>query len=359
MAREDSPGDDSPLSSMASSEDEYPDRDDADNETIDEPPTKRIKTATGSVASPAFHKETSPDPDALDTLSLVSSDTDGDVPNSPLNSRQDEEDHQEQVTVCKWEGCRAGDQGNMDKLVEHIHSDHIETRAKKYTCEWYDCSRKGMAHASGYALKAHMRSHTREKPFYCYLPECQRAFTRSDALAKHMRTVHQTEDLRPSDPVSKAHHSAGVAGKTSKALRIVIKTPQSHAAGQDDVVDDDTSRDGSSDDLFTHLDKEHFTDEELDMPIQRLYKMLRAEVRWAENEGEVLRDECKKYEEMYKQEWLEKEVALEQVKRSEQAYNARKKAVRASALDVMVTGEGLVVSGEDPAAHHAAMISNN
>lgn len=344
---------------MVSSDDEYPDRDDADNETIDEPPVKRLKTATGSVASPALHREPSPDLDTLDTLSLVSSDTDGDVPNSPLNPRQDEEDHHEQVTVCKWDGCRAGDQGNMDRLVEHIHSDHIETRAKKYTCEWADCARKGMPHASGYALKAHMRSHTREKPFYCYLPECQRAFTRSDALAKHMRTVHQTEDLRPSDPVSKAHQSASAPGKTSKALRIVLKTPQSHAAGQDDVLDDDSLRDDSSDDIFTPLDKDHFSGEELDMPIQRLYKKLRVEVRWAENEGEALRFECKKYEEMYKQEWLEKEVALEQVKRSEQAYNARKKAVRSSAVDVLVTDEGLVVSGEDPAASHAVAGANN
>jgi hypothetical protein len=58
----------------------------------------------------------------------------------------------------------------MDRLVEHIHNDHIESRQKKYTCEWVGCPRKSMPHASGYALKAHMRSHTREKPFYCYLP---------------------------------------------------------------------------------------------------------------------------------------------------------------------------------------------
>jgi uncharacterized Zn-finger protein len=58
----------------------------------------------------------------------------------------------------------------MDLLVKHLHQEHIHARQKKYSCEWIDCTRKGIAHASGYALRAHMRSHTREKPFYCTLP---------------------------------------------------------------------------------------------------------------------------------------------------------------------------------------------
>ncbi|KAG7147306.1 INO80 complex subunit 1 like protein [Verticillium longisporum] len=215
----------SPLSSMTSS-------DSSDNET---PvaydayrPTKRQKVGEGSTTSsaavhePDHEPEAEPEPeveaeaevepeaepepeaDPLDGMSDVSEDTEGDIPSSPINARLDEEDFQEQITHCAWDGCGAGDFGNMDKLVEHIHNDHIESRQKKYTCEWNGCNRKSMAHASGYALKAHMRSHTREKPFYCYLPECDRAFTRSDALAKHMRTVHETEALRPSDPVPKS-----------------------------------------------------------------------------------------------------------------------------------------------------------
>lgn len=106
----------------------------------------------------------------LDGMSDVSYDTDGDIPSSPTNARFDDEDFLEQISLCSWEGCDAGDLGNMDKLVEHIHNEHIEGRQRKYTCEWTGCPRKSMAHASGYALKAHMRSHTREKPFYCYLP---------------------------------------------------------------------------------------------------------------------------------------------------------------------------------------------
>jgi hypothetical protein len=140
-------------------------------EPVDDlPPAKRQKMGDGSAASPAIAPEPEADRDPLEDLSDVSSDTSGDVPSSPINARLDEDEFQEQVTVCAWEGCKAGDIGNMDKLVEHIHNDHIEGRQKKYTCEWIGCPRKSMPHASGYALKAHMRSHTREKPFYCYLP---------------------------------------------------------------------------------------------------------------------------------------------------------------------------------------------
>jgi hypothetical protein len=137
-------------------------------------PSKRQKLEAGSAASPAVipdpEPEVVPGPDPLEGMSDVSSDTSGDIPSSPVNARLEEEDFQDQVTVCDWDGCPAGDMGNMDKLVEHIHNSHIESRQKKYTCEWMSCNRKGLPHASGYALKAHMRSHTREKPFYCYLP---------------------------------------------------------------------------------------------------------------------------------------------------------------------------------------------
>jgi hypothetical protein len=168
MARPDSPADDSTLSSMSSSEDEFPDE---VTEVMDDgPPTKRLKLAARSNTPSAAAQDHDADTDMLAGMSDVSSDTDGDVPSSPVHARQDEDDFQEQITVCAWEGCRTGDMGNMDKLVEHIHNDHIESRQKKYTCEWVGCTRKSMPHASGYALKAHMRSHTREKPFYCYLP---------------------------------------------------------------------------------------------------------------------------------------------------------------------------------------------
>ena len=133
-----------------------------------EPPAKRQKLAGESSlrATPVSH----PVPD-YDNAS-ISSDTSGDIP-SPINGAwrpEDDEPVHEQVTVCLWADCDAGDLGNMDKLVEHIHNEHIETSKKKYTCEWSDCSRRGHVHASGYALKSHMRSHTREKPFYCALP---------------------------------------------------------------------------------------------------------------------------------------------------------------------------------------------
>lgn len=172
MARPESPPE-SPLSSMASS-DAFDDDMHIDGEETPLRPPKRQRVDAGSTTSSAVVQdadhEAVPAADPLEGMSDVSSDTSGDIPSSPINARLDEEDFQDQVTTCDWDGCLAGVLPNMDRLVEHIHNTHIENRQKKYTCEWNTCPRKGMPHASGYALKAHMRSHTREKPFYCYLP---------------------------------------------------------------------------------------------------------------------------------------------------------------------------------------------
>ncbi|OAA73300.1 Zinc finger, C2H2-type/integrase, DNA-binding protein [Cordyceps fumosorosea ARSEF 2679] len=338
MARGYSPPE-SPLSSVRSSErsdDEGHDFDDASSR-----PSKRLKVDGASRASRASsaavhdadhdHVDVVPEPDHLEGMSDLSSDTSGDIPSSPANARLDEEDFQEQVSVCDWDGCEAGDQGNMDRLVEHIHNSHIENRQKKYTCEWKSCPRKGLTHASGYALKAHMRSHTREKPFYCYLPECDRSFTRSDALAKHMRTVHETEALRPSDPVPKSMQ-AGPPGKASK-LKIIIKTPQSHSQGGQDgagtAAHDEDEEVGHAD-YFTPLTSELFTADELALPVDKLYRKCYWEAKWAGEVGETLTRECREWEETYYNEWLEKEVLLSQVIQSEVDWHQRREAVLAA-----------------------------
>ncbi len=144
------------------------------------PPAKRQRTSFYSHQStPLSHFDSKEDPGD------ISSDTSGDVPLSPPGEKltqmqEDDPATHEQITVCKWMNCPVGDLHNMDVLVQHIHDEHIGTRQKKYTCEWQGCVRMNLNHASGYALKAHMRSHTREKPFYCALP----------GKIEPLRTVH-------------------------------------------------------------------------------------------------------------------------------------------------------------------------
>ncbi|KAL8867394.1 MAG: hypothetical protein Q9174_005695 [Haloplaca sp. 1 TL-2023] len=282
------------------------------------PPSKRRKVG----AAPSRSGSVTPF-EAEDSDTDISTDTSGSIPASELGSI--DQDHYEQVTVCRWENCGAGDLGNMDELVKHIHDDHIGQRQKKYICLWVGCTRFGSEHASGYALKAHTRSHTKEKPFICYLPECDRSFTRSDALAKHLRTVHETDNLKPSDPVPKGHSSHG---RPPQRLKLVFNSkppgsdtndlpssPHPNATAEDgdghyNHNDDDEEADLASAMLTADTDDHLFTEEELAEHPSQLYRLLRRQVHWLEEEGRELNAAADEFEKERETEWLRKELVF-------------------------------------------------
>lgn len=88
---------------------------------------------------------------------------------------------------CKWEACPHVEFPTTDALVDHITESHFQD---DWSCQWEDCPRKGVPQHSNYALAAHVRSHTGEKPFYCIVPECLKCFARADAMVKHLKTIH-------------------------------------------------------------------------------------------------------------------------------------------------------------------------
>ncbi|KAK4047077.1 hypothetical protein OIV83_005640 [Microbotryomycetes sp. JL201] len=100
-----------------------------------------------------------------------------------------------QPQSCQWEACGESF-WEVEPLVEHLLEGHTLPPAKPgkkqppYVCKWVGCPRFGHAQNSRFAILNHMRSHTGEKPFICHVPECDRTFTRSDALSKHLRHHH-------------------------------------------------------------------------------------------------------------------------------------------------------------------------
>lgn len=169
-----------------------------------------------------------------------------------------------------------------------------------------------------------------------------------------MRTVHETEALRPSDPVPKSLQSGGTAGKSTK-LKIILRTPQSHAAGQEDAVDDGNSGDESPAELFTQLtEKDGFTPRELEMSFPKLVSVCKKQLQWAQEDAETLKQECKKWEGIAKKAWLEKEVLLEQTIKSELGWHDRRRAILTGATDVVINGG----APEVVSASAAAVVSN-
>lgn len=181
-----------------------------------------------------------------------------------------------------------------------------------------------------------------------------------------MRTVHETEALRPSDPVPK-HHSSNPSNKFQR-LRLVLNERQKQEKGSTPASPSQPPNSAtvpsaatpvpsvimgpqgpmapmSADAEYAHNNivymqdlaspnaptmvqfppDMNFTNHELSLSAPELFRLLRRQLHWATQEGEQLRAEAEILEKQRKDEWITKELVMENVMEAELAQTRRKR----------------------------------
>lgn len=158
-----------------------------------------------------------------------------------------------------------------------------------------------------------------------------------------MRTVHETEALRPSDPVPK-HHSSNPSNKFQR-LRLTLK-PTNGAPPSDKSTPaspyNQTSEYDHNNVIYVpdgeyHTPQFppdiHFGAEELEMDPKDLLQLLQRQLEWATADADELKREVEALEATRRQEWTAKEFILENVMEAEMAVAEERRGGHGPALD--------------------------
>ena len=174
--------------------------------------------------------------------------------------------------------------------------------------------------------------------------ECDKSFTRTDGLTKHLRSAHEPESMKSEKG---GGGGGGGDGSATKPVKLKLTNGSSQTNANKQLLpqhagpthdEDETPVDPSPPDdnimytpghhpitgqpgfMITYPIDIHFSSWESSIRANALMSLLRRQIHWAEQEGEKVKRECAELENRRRQEWERKEVLLERVLEASHAH---------------------------------------